>query len=78
MINILQATVEPVETDTVRDEQKCPSYRRVRLIEVIFNRNCPLRHLKLSVLERCPSYGLSILRGFTLSVVIALKNFGKS
>ena len=59
-------TVEPLKTNTLRDEQKCPSYRGVRLIEVIFNRNRPLGHLKVSVLERCPSYGMSVLRGFTV------------
>ena len=37
-------TVKPLKTDTPRDEQKCPSYRGVRLIEVIFNRNLPLGH----------------------------------
>ena len=37
-------TVKPLNTDTPRDEQKCPSYRGVRLIEVIFNRNLPLGH----------------------------------
>ena len=37
-------TVKPLKTDTPREEQKCPSYRGVRLIEVIFNRNLPLRH----------------------------------
>ena len=58
--------MEPPKTDTLRDEQKCPSYRGVRLIEVIFNRNRPLGHLKVSVLERCPSYGMSVLRGFTV------------
>ena len=38
------STVKPLKTDTPRDEQKCPSYRGVRLIEVIFNRNLPLGH----------------------------------
>ena len=59
--------MEPLKTDTLRDEQNCPSYRGVRLIEVIFNRNRPsLGHLKVSVLERCPSYRMSVLRGFTV------------
>ena len=35
-------TVKPLKTDTPRDKQKYPSYRGVRLIEVIFNRNFPL------------------------------------
>ena len=56
------STVKPLKTD----KQKCPSYRGVRLIKVIFNRNRPLEHLKVSVLESCPSYGMSVLRGFTV------------
>ena len=32
-------TVEPLKTDTPRDKYKCSSYRGVRLMEVIFNRN---------------------------------------
>ena len=59
-------TVKPLKTDTPRDEQKCPSYRGVRLIEVIFSRNLPLGHVEVSVLGRCPSYGMSVLRGFTV------------
>ena len=58
---IKYSTVEPLKTDTLLDEHKCPSYRGVSLIEVIFNRNCPLGHFKVSVLERCPSYGMSVL-----------------
>ena len=65
-------TVEPLRTDTLRNGQKCPSYRGVRLIEVIFNRNRPLGHLKVSVLERCPSYGMSVLRGFTVLLLLLL------
>ena len=47
-------TVEPLKTGTLRDELKCPSYRGVRLIEVIFNRNLPLGYLKVdaSLLEK--------------------------
>ena len=36
--------VEPLNTETLWDEQKCPSHRGVRLIGVIFNRNIPLGH----------------------------------
>ena len=35
-------TVKSLNTDTSWDEQKYPSYRGARLIEVIFNRNLPL------------------------------------
>ena len=35
----IRNTVEPLKTDTPRDKYKCPSYRGVRLMEVIFNRN---------------------------------------
>ena len=44
LFSIIWYTVKPLKTDTPRDEQKCPSYRGVRLIEVIFNRNLPLGH----------------------------------
>ena len=33
-IALSRDTVEPLNADTFRDEQKCPSYRGVRLIEV--------------------------------------------
>ena len=33
-ISILLNTVKPLKTDTPRDEQKCPSYRGVRLTTV--------------------------------------------
>ena len=65
-ISNLSTTVEPLKTDTPRDKYKCPSYRGVRLMEVIFNRNHLLGQWKVSVLERCPSYGMSVLRGFTV------------
>ena len=53
--------------------EKCPSYRgvrltNVRLIEVFYEKHTyglPA-HVKVSVLERCPSYGMSVLRGFTV------------
>ena len=51
-------------TDTIRDEQKCPSYSGVSPKGMIVNRNPPLGHDKLSVLERFPSYGMSVLVGF--------------
>ena len=34
-MNFLKGTVEPLKMETLRDEQKCPSYRGVRLIEAI-------------------------------------------
>ena len=37
-------------------------------MEVIFNRKHLLGQSKVSVLERCPSYGMSVLRGFTAFV----------
>ena len=49
-------------TDSLWAEQKCPSYRVVRLTEVTFNRYAPSEYWKVSVLERCPSYGVSDLR----------------
>ena len=55
-----------VKTDTPRDEQHFPSYGGVRLIEVIFNRNLSLEQLYVSFLGRCPSYGMSVLSGFTV------------
>ena len=35
MTKYLPYTVEPLKTDTPRDRPKCPSYRGVRLIEVL-------------------------------------------
>ena len=35
-------------------------------MEVIFNRKHLLGQSKVSVLERCPSYGMSVLKGFTV------------
>ena len=32
-------TDEPLKADTPQDKHKCPSYRDVPLMEVIFNRN---------------------------------------
>ena len=51
--------------------EKCPSYRGVRLtivrlIEVFLHTYVLPGHVKVSVLERCPSYGISVLRGFTV------------
>ena len=59
-------TVEHLKTGTPRGEQKCPSYRGVRLIEVIFNRNPLLGHEEVSVLLRCPSYDSSSYSGFSM------------
>ena len=52
-------TVETLNADTLRDKQKCPSYRGVRLIEVI------LEIFRWDI-DKCPSYGITFLRGFTL------------
>ena len=38
------ATVELLKADVFLDHQKCPFYRGVRLIELIFNINPPLGH----------------------------------
>ena len=43
-------------------------YRGVRLIEVIFNRKHLLEQSKVSVFERCLSYGMSVMRGFTVLI----------
>ena len=65
-LTIVGITEEPLKTDIPRDKYKCPSYRGVRLMEVISNRNHLFGQWKVSVLERCPSYGMSVLRGFTV------------
>ena len=41
---LLKSTVKPLKTDTPPDKLQCPSYRSVRLIELIFTRNNPLGH----------------------------------
>ena len=41
---VIPQSTECRYSETSRDEQKCPSKRGVRLIEVNFNRNLPLRH----------------------------------
>ena len=46
----ITTTVESLKTDTLRDKQKCPSYRGVRLVEVIYNTNHTLIHWQVSVL----------------------------
>ena len=53
--------------------EKCPSYRGVRLtivrlIEVSYEKHTyvPPGHVEVSVLERCPSNGMSVLGGFTV------------
>ena len=53
--------------------EKCPSYRGVRLtivrlVEVFYEKHtCVLPgHVEMFVLERCPSSGMSVLRGFTV------------
>ena len=50
--------------------EKCPSYRGfhltiVRLVEVFYEKHTNVLpgHVKVSVLDRCPSYGMSVLRG---------------
>ena len=37
------------------DENKCPSYKGACLIEIIFDENATLNHLKVSAVEKCPS-----------------------
>ena len=52
--------------------EKCPSYRGVRtivrLIEDFYDRHTYVLpgHVKVFVLERCPSYEITVLRGFTV------------
>ena len=52
---------------------KCASYRAVSLmfaclIELFYENDTFVLsgHVKVSVLERCPSYGISVLRGVTV------------
>ena len=63
--------------------EKCPSYRGVRLtivrlIEVFYEKHTYVLpgQVEVSVSERCPSYGMSVLRGFT--VVLALNTFSET
>ena len=43
-------TVEPPKTDTPRDKQKCPSYRGVRLIEVLKSIDIRQKELKVQLI----------------------------
>ena len=59
--------------------EKCPYYRgvrltNVRLIEVFYEKHTYvlLGHVEVSVLERCPFYGMSVLRGFTVFTAFTL------
>ena len=47
------------------------SYRGVRFIEVNLNQNGPLGHLKISVLQRCPSYLVSALQRFYCIIIFS-------
>ena len=53
--------------------EKCPFYKgvrltTVRLIEVFYEKHTYFLpgHVKVSVLDRCPFYGMSVLGGFTV------------
>ena len=48
--------------DILWEEQKCPFSRGVRHVKVVENRNALRGHVK----ETCPSYGVSVLRVFTV------------
>ena len=56
--------VKPLESGTIGDGHKYPSYEGVRIMVVMVDRNPQIRHLNVSVLIRCPSYGISVFRCF--------------
>ena len=57
--------------------EKCTSCKSVRLIEIFYERHIYILpgHVKVSVLESCPSYGMSVLGGFTVIHSTAGENF---
>ena len=65
------------------DMERCPSYGGVRLsvsrlMEVFFHEKDTYflpTHMKVSFLEKCPSYGMSVLGGLTINYYYFTRNY---